>query len=33
MTTLNEKQIKKEEKKEDLEFLEGIADDGKGAEE
>lgn len=32
MTTLTEKQIKKEQKKEEIEFLEGIADDGKGEE-
>lgn len=32
MTTLTEKQLKKEQKKEELEFLEGIADDGKGEE-
>lgn len=32
MTTLTEKQIKKEAKKEKLEFLEGVADDGKGVE-
>lgn len=32
MTTLTEKQIKKELKKEKLDFLEGVADDGKGGE-
>lgn len=32
MTTLTEKQLKKEQKKEEIEFLEGIADDGKGEE-
>ena len=32
MTTLTEKQLKKEQKKEELEILEGIADDGKGEE-
>jgi hypothetical protein len=32
MTTLTEKQLKKEQKKEKLEILEGIDDDGKGEE-
>lgn len=32
MTTLTDKQLKKEQKKEELEFLEGIADDGRGEE-
>lgn len=33
MTTLSEKEIEKQKKKEEYEFLEGIADDGKGEEE
>ena len=32
MTKKKKKQIKKELKKEKLEFLEGVADDGKGGE-
>lgn len=32
MTTLTEKQLKKEQKKEELEILEGINEDGKGEE-
>ena len=32
MTTLTEKQLKKEQKKEDLEIMEGINEDGRGEE-
>ena len=32
MTTLTEKQMKKELKKEELEFLEGLSEDGRGEE-
>lgn len=32
MTTLTEKQLKKEQKKEELEILEGINEDGRGEE-